>query len=611
MKRHTTGAPVADWIVKYTISGGAPAGFAPDNSQSVEMATNDEGTSTVEVIPTSGGRGTTCVTMELIRSECATPGTTDRLSVATAATSVTWTSTQATLRVVGPSTATVGSTANFRVEVGNPGPLPVNDVTVSLQIPAGLAYVKAEPAPESAGTPTAFKFAQIGVGETKVISLDFRVDQPGSLNMCATLAGPDGLTAQSCAATNVGTAVVTPQPTQAPTLTPTPIAPPAQPPTQPSQPTPIPTQPPAQQPTQPTQPQAKTTETPKVELRFTGPQTAVVGGDVRFELEVFNRGNVPADNLIITDRFDAGLEHGSNTSPIQNSLGSIPAGQSKKVGITFHVTKSGRLCHTMEISNQAGVHESTEACVTVAEQPALKVDITTPQKFVRVGDTVDFTIVVTNTGDVPAQQVQATVTFEQALKAAKASQGVQTTVDGGLVWTVDSLAPRAQQTWSVQCTCVAPAQRACGKVTLSDQTGLNFGEEACLQIVPAQAAPGGPADLKIQVTGRSNPIKVGSEASYSIVVTNAGTNSQRQVRLSVTVPEGMMFVTAQGPANSNVSGQNVHFEPILEMRPGESITFDLRLRAMRQGTAQVGAEVTSSTTTQPLTGSTTTNIFAE
>ncbi len=126
-----------------------------------------------------------------------------------------------------------------------------------------------------------------------------------------------------------------------------------------------------------------------------------------------------------------------------------------------------------------------------------------------------------------------------------------------------------------------------------------------------EAAPGGPADLKIQVTGRSNPIKVGSEASYSIVVTNAGTNSQRQVRLSVTVPEGMMFVTAQGPANSNVSGQNVRFEPILEMRPGESITFDVRLRAMRQGTAQVGAEVTSSTTTQPLTGSTTTNIFAE
>ena len=148
-------------------------------------------------------------------------------------------------------------------------------------------------------------------------------------------------------------------------------------------------------------------------------------------------------------------------------------------------------------------------------------------------------------------------------------------------------------------------------MTLSDQTGLNFGEEACLQIVPAQAAPGGPADLQLQITGRNNPVKVGSEASYSIVVTNAGTNSQRQVKLTVTVPEGMMFVTAQGPANSTVNGQKVGFEPILEMRPGETITFDLRLRAVRQGSAQVAAEVTSSTTTQPLTGSATTNIFAE
>ena len=147
--RHTTGAPVSDWIVKYTISGGAPAGFAPDNQQTVEMATNDQGQSTVEVVSTSGGRGTTCVTMELIRAECG--GSNERLSVATSTTSVTWTNTQATIRVLGPSVATVGSTANYRVEVNNPGPLPLSDITVSLQIPAGLSYVKAEPAPEGSG----------------------------------------------------------------------------------------------------------------------------------------------------------------------------------------------------------------------------------------------------------------------------------------------------------------------------------------------------------------------------------------------------------------------------------------------------------------------------
>ena len=235
--------------------------------------------------------------------------------------------------------------------------------------------------------------------------------------MCASLAGPDGLTAQSCSGTSIGNApAVTPQPTQAPTLTPTPI-PPVQQPSQPTLPSTQPTQPPAQQ---PTQPQAQTPAEPaKVELKFTGPQTAAVGGDVHFELEVANKGTVSADDLMITDRFDAGLEHGSNASPIQNSLGSIPAGQTKKVGITFHVTKAGKLCHTMEVSNQAGVHESTQACVTVAEQPALKVDITTPQKFARVGDTVDFTIVVTNTGDVPAQQVRATVTFEQGAEGRR------------------------------------------------------------------------------------------------------------------------------------------------------------------------------------------------
>jgi uncharacterized repeat protein (TIGR01451 family) len=438
----------------------------------------------------------------------------------------------------------------------------------------------------------AWKIPQLAVGETKLFSLDFRAEQGGALNMCASLAAPDGLNVQSCSLLHTAPGAPA-APTQAPSL------PPATPPAQ------APAQPPAQAP-------AQSTGTPKIELHFTGPQTAIVGSDAHFELEIANRSSdAPANDLVITDRFDAGLEHGSNASPIQNSLGNIPAGQSKKVGITFHVTRPGKLCHTMEVTNKAGVHESAQACLTVAEQPALKVDITSAQKFLRVGDSADFTVVITNTGDVPAQQVRATVTFEQGLKAAKASQGVQTTADGGLVWTIDTLAPRAQQTWNIQCTCVAAAQRACGRVALNDQTGLNLGEEACLQIVPTQVAPGGTSDLRLQVTGRNNPVKVGSEASYSIVVTNAGTNSQRQVTLSVTVPDNMTFVTAQGPANSSPNGQNVRFEPILEMRPGETITFDLRLRANAKGPANVAAQVTSSTTTQPLTGSAATNIFAE
>ena len=106
---------------------------------------------------------------------------------------------------------------------------------------------------------------------------------------------------------------------------------------------------------------------PMVELHITGPQTAALGSDARFEIEVVNHGTAPAENLLITDRFDPGLEYKNRLSPIQNALGTIPPGGSKKLALTFRVTKAGKLFHTMEVSNRAGISESAQACVTVAE----------------------------------------------------------------------------------------------------------------------------------------------------------------------------------------------------------------------------------------------------
>ena len=89
VRRHTTKAPVSDWIVKYCITGGVEATFH-DGSKSTEIATDAEGRSTVEIIPTTGANGATCVSMELIRSECAANAEPERLSIATAATQVNW-----------------------------------------------------------------------------------------------------------------------------------------------------------------------------------------------------------------------------------------------------------------------------------------------------------------------------------------------------------------------------------------------------------------------------------------------------------------------------------------------------------------------------------------
>jgi uncharacterized repeat protein (TIGR01451 family) len=507
VRRHTTKAPVSDWIVKYCITGGVEATFH-DGSKATEIATDAEGRSTVEVIPTTGANGATCVSMELIRSECATNAEPERLSIATAATQVNW------------------------------------------AIKDGEA---AAPATTVPATPPA-------------------------------------------------TLPATP-----------PITRPALPPATP----------PAVQPaTPPATPPAQPAAAPKIGLTVTGPDTAQPGTDIRFILEVTNSGNAPSPDLTVFDRYDQGLEHQVKTNPLKNDLGVIAAGETKKVGITFRVTRTGKLCHVVDVTGPQGsnIHESKQVCVNVAgepplpEQPAISLNIATPQKSYTVGNLALFTIDVANTGTMtPARQVQLVVHFDQGLQVGRATDGAQRTGDGGVQFTIDTIAPSGHEQRQVECTCTNPSANACGRVTYSDLSQLNLGQETCLAIQPAPAAAAPQSNLRVQIRAVNNPVKAGANAVFRITVTNAGTNSERNVRLSLILPDSMVYVTKVAPVEvSTIDGPNIQFDPILELRAKESIPFDVTLRANNSpGAAQVTAQITSANQTQPLTDSAAATIFAQ
>ncbi|HEY2761860.1 MAG TPA: hypothetical protein VGI75_13985, partial [Pirellulales bacterium] len=508
VRRHTTKAPGSDWIVKYCITGGVDATFH-DGSKTTEIATDAEGRSTVEVIPTTGANGATCISMELIRSECAANAEPERLSIATAATQVNW------------------------------------------------AIKDGEAAAPAAAVPA------------------------------------------------------TPPPTLIPTAPP--ITRPALPPATSS------AVPPA---TPPVTPPAQPAAAAKIALNVTGPDTAQPGTDIRFIVEVTNSGNAASPTLTVTDRYDQGLEHEKKANPLQNSLGVIAPGETKKVGITFRVTRTGKLCHVVEVTGPIGsnIHESKQICVNVAgepplpEQPAISLNIATPQKTYTVGNRVLFTIDVANTGSTtPARQAQLVVHFDQQLHVEQATPGAQRTGDGGVQFTFDTIAPGRHEQPQVECTCTTASANACGRVTYSDQSQLNLGQEACLAIQPAPVAAAPQSNLRVQIRAVNNPVKAGANAVFRITVTNAGTNSERNVRLSLALPESMIYVTKVAPVEvSTIDPPNIQFDPILELRPGESIPFDVTLRANNSpGAAQVTAQITSANQTQPLTDSAAATIFAQ
>ncbi|MGH7138608.1 MAG: hypothetical protein ACREHD_22915, partial [Pirellulales bacterium] len=146
--RHSSHAPVEGWRVRYEITGGPPAGFAPDDAGLIEVATNELGQASAEIYQLETKPGTNTVSIEVIRPADATG---ERFSVGQGATQKTWTSPDISLRLSGPGQGLIGDTLNYRIDVQNPGDFTAKGVTVSDTLPAGTSLISSAPQPGSGG----------------------------------------------------------------------------------------------------------------------------------------------------------------------------------------------------------------------------------------------------------------------------------------------------------------------------------------------------------------------------------------------------------------------------------------------------------------------------
>jgi uncharacterized repeat protein (TIGR01451 family) len=610
VSRQSDGTPIAGWQVRYEITSGPPAGFAPDGAQAIEVTTNELGQAGAELFQTQPAPGTNQITVRLVRPANSARGDERPLTIGTATTQKTWTSPEIAVRTVGPSQAAIGATASYQVQVNNPGDLPARDVVVTVPIPPGLTYLSSTPPTTPAGNQLEFRLGDLAAKLSQTIAIDYRADQAGQVQHCASVRTAEGLSAQDCVTTTV----------MAPTLA----------------------------------------------VEIIGPQRGVVGQDLDFQVVVSNTGAATATKLVIVDTYDPGLQH-EIQGKIEKDLGDLPPGQVQRVGIRFRAIAEGRQCHTVEVTGDSGVRATAQACVDItpgavppaapppsgsppdnpppagsapaAAESALRVSNTGPA-IRNVGEIAEFVIDVTNTGEAALQNVKVTVEYDRALlKPEAATTGIPRT--GELIWDLPTLLPGPLQgrRYRVQYRCLGPG-RPCNIATVTTADGQRRAQEACVEVrgeapqnppaggqatVPPAEAPdeAGPAlptsqpttapaepppasRVTVAVAEQSDPVRVGSETVYFVTLRNPASYSDREVKLSVTLPSELELLSGSGPTRNQVAGQMVTFDPIAELRAGEQVEYRLRVRAATPGTARLDATVTSQGLAQPLVQSETT-----
>lgn len=577
VSRQSDGSPLAGWIVRYEVAGGPSAGFSPTGSPTVEVVTNANGEAPAEIFQQSGSPGTNQIAISILRPASA-DGQGRQVPVGSGSTLQTWSAGDATAPYSPPGQ----------------GPSPFVPVTPGTPLPTTPAPITSDP----------------------------------STTMPPITAPP---------------ITSTPTPAEGPPTTFPPSA----------------------------EPQATTpspTGAPQLTVNVEVPPLAVVGSDAQFDIVVQNRGNATATGLLIKDKFDEGLEHTSNppTRAIERNLTDLLPGETTRLPVVFRIAKEGELCQEVTVSATNHAAVTSRACVTATTsslppatdplaaeptrtepaptqpaptqpapieptqpQPTLPAEPAptpaTPQLTVtksgpqqgRVGDTVLFEIVVTNNTNQTFSDVTIADNHEISFEPVRATGGSEWLEGNALGWRVATLEPGRTLRREIELKCLRETPRACNRVTITARGMEAVADEACLEILddgspPPAAAPAQPAgkpNVTVSVVETADPIRVGGQTGYQIIVTNNGDASAYDVAVAVTFGEGLQLLQHGGPEIGSASSTGVRYPALRELRAGETQTFDLRFKGVAPGNARVQAEITVRGQAQPIRAEQTTEVL--
>ena len=281
------------------------------------------------------------------------------------------------------------------------------------------------------------------------------------------------------------------------------------------------------------------------------------GDKVEYTITVNNNANKDAKQVVIVDTLGKGLKfiNASHNGKYDESTRTITwiidlgAGESAVFSVNAAVEAYGNINNTVVVGNKSATKN-----ITVPEIiPGKSVDVENPN----FGDTVTYTVVVTNNGVVDAKQVVVKDILDKGLKFVKATGEYTFDEDSRTVTWVIDLAKGESQTFYV--TAVAEAYGVLiNDVTVGDNT-------ASADVVVPEIIPDKTANI-------TNP-NFGDKVDYTVTVTNDGMGDANNVVIVDRLGEGLTFVSASDNGVWDPVKRTVTW--IVDLAKGESKVFSV------------------------------------
>ena len=281
------------------------------------------------------------------------------------------------------------------------------------------------------------------------------------------------------------------------------------------------------------------------------------GDKVEYTITVNNNANKDAKQVVIVDTLGKGLKfiNASHNGKYDESTRTITwiidlgAGESAVFSVNAAVEAYGNINNTVVVGNKSATKN-----ITVPEIiPGKTVDVENPN----FGDTVTYTVVVTNNGVVDAKQVVVRDILDKGLKFVKATGEYTFDEDSRTVTWIIDLAKGESQTFYVAAVAEAYGVLT-NDVTVGDKT-------ASADVVVPEIIPDKTANI-------TNP-NFGDKVDYTVTVTNDGMGDAKDVVVRDVLGEGLKFVSATGNYSFDEVTHTVTW--IVDLAKGESKVFSV------------------------------------
>lgn len=340
---------------------------------------------------------------------------------------------------------------------------------------------------------------------------------------------------------------------------------------------------------------------PLLAIKIDGPTRVMIGEPASHTVTLTNPGTGIASHVQVEAVIPEGLEHARGRKLLMD-LGNLNPGESRSVRLALAATQGGTQQLQVQARADAGLMQASASTVEVVA-PSLKAQIQGPG-LRYLGRNGQYTLTVSNDGVAATDNVQVRYKVPAGFDFVSSDHGARFDPATRLVsWFVGRL---------------EPGRNAEIRMTLAARQMGEFkhlvratSEHGALSDAEFTTLVEGTSSLALEIKDLEDPVEVGSTMVYEVRVRNEGSAAAKAVGVSCELAPGMIFASAEGPADHIVEQEKVVFRSLPELAAGATATFKVKVTATQAGSLRLRAHLSSESIAEPLTAEELTKFYGE